>query len=801
MMRAARSRRQIIQRVVTSSLSLLLFFALFSTPASAQTRRAVLAGINTYLPAGVEVKKIVVSEGSGSGGGPSTSGRGSWTNLEGSLNDVESIHQLLVTRYGFEEKNIHILTQAEATHDNILHAIQTYLADPASPGDISFFYYAGHGSQMKNSKSWKDPKVDETTVPADSYKGTWDIRDKEYSRAFMKVINKGATLTAIYDSCHSGSVTRGLSRFNRIRAVEEDKRDAADDYRGPFPENSGALVFAAAQDIESAAEGRDENGVDHGAFTAALIKVLSAAPLNESSNEIFQQTFAIMRSTGASQVPVISGSEERLAGPIFGTSAGNLTGKFTLPVVSVDSPDAIQLFGGLTLGFGPGTELVAADKKGPAGDVRLKVTDETAANSTAKVIAGSADKVKPATLFVVDRWVPSGNGLLALWVPPATLSLTDLQSAAASAEKISAISGVTLVTDPYETTPTHVIEWSGASWTMTDQATRVSKDLGRAPDFAAAAKGLSAISAKIFVNLPLPQEASEAAKNFGGQESPTRLAKSTGDANYMLIGRPSATGVEYAWLLPGSSKDASTALQETPGKNGNSDEKTIRAASSLPPETRWVAAQFSADGFTNAADTLTRLAGSLARIHGWLELPTPPDSGSFPYHLAVVDAEHIQDGPAVTTGYGGHQYALVLRADKKTLGTYSEQRRVYVFVIDSDGNGVPLFPSVAHGDVQNIFPRPDQTANGLPEQIVLGKPDLFKVTPPYGTDTYFLLTTQPQDSINLMSLRWSGVRGATRGAGSPLDRLLSSVGTRGASSEVPTDWSLERIAIQSMEKP
>jgi hypothetical protein len=105
------------------------------------------------------------------------------------------------------------------------------------------------------------------------------------------------------------------------------------------------------------------------------------------------------------------------------------------------------------------------------------------------------------------------------------------------------------------------------------------------------------------------------------------------------------------------------------------------------------------------------------------------------------------------------------------------------------------------GDVQNILPRADQTANGLPEQIVLGKPDLFTITPPFATDTYFLLTTQPQDSINLASLNWKGVRGATRGAGSPLDRLLSSVGTRGASTDVPTNWSLQRLAIQSVEKP
>jgi hypothetical protein len=799
MVRESHSVRQFIRRAANFFFPLLFVFSLFATPALAQTRRAVLVGVNTYIPEGVKVEKIVVAEGSSSGG-PSK-GRGSWTNLEGSLNDVGSIHQLLVTRYGFDENNIHILTEAEASHDNILHAIQTYLADAASPGDISFFYYAGHGSQMKNSKSWKADKQDETTVPSDSYKGTTDIRDKEYARAFMKVINKGATLTAIFDSCHSGAVTRGYSKFNRIRAAEPDPRDSMDDYSGPFPEKSGALVFAAAQDIESAAEGRDEHNVDHGAFTAALIKVLSSAPINESANDIFEQTFALMRSSGASQVPVISGTDERIAGPLFGTSSGNLSGKFTLPVVEVDGPEAVQLFGGLTLGFGVGTELVPADKNGPAKGVRLKVTDETASNSTAKIIAGSPDNVKPPTLFIVDRWVPSSSGLLALWIPPATLPLADLKNAAAAAEKISAVPGVTVVTDPYETTPTHVIAWNGTAWVLTDQATRASKNLGRNPDFAAVAKTLPSGKTKLFVNLPLPQESSQSAKAIGAEESPTRLVDSLSDANYILVGRAGANGVEYAWLLPGASKDASTALLEKTSKNGASGQTTLHAASSLPAKTDWVPAQFTADGFETAVGELKTLAGNLARIHGWLELPAPPDDGSFPYHLAIVETDHIDDGPEITTAYGGGKYSLVLRADKKSVGTgtYAEPRRVYVFVIDSDGNGTSLYPRKVLGDVQNVLPRVDQTANGLPQQIVLGP---IKIIPPYATDTYFLLTTQTQDSVNLASLNWKGVvRGTTRGAGSPLDRLLSSVGTRGAGGEVPTNWSLQRMAIQSAEKP
>jgi len=279
------SFRALFWRLFSAASLIFVLVMLAPTAGFAQTRRAVLVGINNYVPEGTTAKKIVLTEKAGAGG------RGSWTNLEGSLNDVESIRQLLITRYGFEEKNIHVLTDAEATHANILDAIQKYLADQAAPGDVSFFYYAGHGSQMHNSLTAEEDKQDETTVPADSYKGTMDIRDKEYARAFMKVIEKGAVLTAVFDSCHSGSIARGYSRFDRVRALPPDPRDSRDDYSGPFPEKRGALIIAAAQDIESAAEGRDENGNEHGAFTAALMKVLSSAPVDESANDVFFADF------------------------------------------------------------------------------------------------------------------------------------------------------------------------------------------------------------------------------------------------------------------------------------------------------------------------------------------------------------------------------------------------------------------------------------------------------------------------------------------------------------------------------
>ena len=99
-------------------------------------------------------------------------------------------------------------------------------------------------------------------------------------------------------------------------------------------------------------------------------------------------------------------------------------------------------------------------------------------------------------------------------------------------------------------------------------------------------------------------------------------------------------------------------------------------ASSLPPETRWVAAQSGSNTFETAVTELTELAGNLSRINGWLMLPSPADDGGFPYHLELYETKHPDSKDPVTTTYGdGRSYGLALRADPKDLKRFVGPRR------------------------------------------------------------------------------------------------------------------------------
>ena len=140
------------------------------SPAAAQTKRALLIGIDTYEAEGKTDQQT--------GGSDSTKGDAAdagrwdlreWGNLDGSLNDVESVHELLASpKYGFAENNIHIVEEEKATREGILQAMKKYLLDEPSRGDTVVFYYAGHGSQRYNSLTDKPFHLDETIVPADA---------------------------------------------------------------------------------------------------------------------------------------------------------------------------------------------------------------------------------------------------------------------------------------------------------------------------------------------------------------------------------------------------------------------------------------------------------------------------------------------------------------------------------------------------------------------------------------------------------------------------------------------------------
>ncbi|ORX61218.1 Metacaspase Yca1 [Piromyces finnis] len=154
---------------------------------------------------------------------------GSKSELNGCINDVKNISQLFSKKYGF--KQAVILTddnqdpKKKPTYDNIVNAMK-WLVKDAKSGDSLVFHYSGHGGTVKDLDGDEIDGLDETILPCD-YTENGQIIDDEIYKLLVEPLPKGCKLTAIFDSCHSGTIMDLPYTYqcqNNIEVIENDVR-------------------------------------------------------------------------------------------------------------------------------------------------------------------------------------------------------------------------------------------------------------------------------------------------------------------------------------------------------------------------------------------------------------------------------------------------------------------------------------------------------------------------------------------------------------------------------------------------
>jgi len=129
--------------------------------------------------------------------------------LRGCINDANNIKRFLITQFKYKEEDMVILTddardpRAIPTQQNILRAMEWLVRD-AHPNDSLFFHYSGHGGQTKDLDGDEEDGYDEVIYPVD-FKQNGHIVDDVMHKIMVKPLPQGCRLTAIFDSCHSGS--------------------------------------------------------------------------------------------------------------------------------------------------------------------------------------------------------------------------------------------------------------------------------------------------------------------------------------------------------------------------------------------------------------------------------------------------------------------------------------------------------------------------------------------------------------------------------------------------------------------
>jgi hypothetical protein len=761
--------------VMTIRLILLFvaFLTSFGVSIQAAERRALLVGIDRYLPypddpgkrAPSERTKLRMQEIRG------TSSRRSIPTLSGAVNDAVAMKEILIDRFGFEERNIILLTNEEATADRILTLLKTHLIDNANPGDASLFYFAGHGSRIRNTaeRNRNTSGFDSTLVPADSLLGVPDIRSKELARIYDQAPKKGIALTVIHDSCYSGAASRGPISARKIRSQPEDVGLSINDtLEVPLPEDEGVLVLSASQDFEPAAElASTDLGAAHGVFTWALLHSLAASPVDSSIDRIFQRARALMQSRAPDQEPVLLAKEGRNALGLFGQKAE--MGRGVTVAAGRVTRAAIKLNGGLAANLNEGCELRRVGRGEP--EIEIRITKINGLSSSDAVIVRKASEeavVRPGDLFELVKWVAPDRELMRVYIPgPA--SQRELRLLAEAAGQLRTHGAVGFVPDPTAEAPTHILSWAGSQWTLRENRFDARPSSIRSLSAHAVVRLLPRSPApRLFVQFP-PDEAIGAQLKFeNGAIVPVASPEL---ADYVLLGRlePDSDRIGYAWAL------ADLTQSDLPARR-----LAIR-----PLRTDWFPA-------LQSAVSLKKTALDLAKVTGWLNLTSPVGEGTGPYQLVL---KNTGTGRIVASGEvtDGEQYKLMIRRR----GEPREPQRVYVFVVDSSGKGQLLFGE----NLDNLFPRPGQA---IAEDLVAltGADADLTVGAPYGVDSYFLLTSatpidSPEDIFNFAGVR---TRGSELPVLNPLTRLLQNTasGRRGGVSGIPVNWSIEHLSLVSV---
>lgn len=140
-------------------------------------------------------------------------GIGAYQNIRpliGPPRDLVRMEKFLKDHMGYRTDEIAILKDSQATRKNLLRTMNNWLIRSTKPGDRVFIYYSGHGSQLPDDNDDEKDGLDETLSPIDTTKeGGNQITDDEFGAILAQMSDR--ELTVIIDSCHSGTISRGVA--------------------------------------------------------------------------------------------------------------------------------------------------------------------------------------------------------------------------------------------------------------------------------------------------------------------------------------------------------------------------------------------------------------------------------------------------------------------------------------------------------------------------------------------------------------------------------------------------------------
>jgi metacaspase-1 len=241
--------------------------------------------------------------------------------LQGCVNDVTNVRDVLLKYYGFAVRDIRVLVDSRATKKAVLSRLN-WLVKDAKSGDRLLFHFSGHGSQIRDrdGDELKD-HLDEIICPHDlDWDGTYLVDDD--LKTIFSMLPAKVHLEVLLDCCHSGTATRevlaslspqtpGLSHTIRqrflnppidilCRQLDEDDLPIKQILKATNPGNHA--LFSGCRDNQTSADAYI-NGSYNGAFTYYFCRHIRDIQGVITRADLLKRLRASLRHEGFDQVP------------------------------------------------------------------------------------------------------------------------------------------------------------------------------------------------------------------------------------------------------------------------------------------------------------------------------------------------------------------------------------------------------------------------------------------------------------------------------------------------------------------
>jgi hypothetical protein len=245
--------------------------------------------------------------------------KGTSSELNGCINDVDNLKEMLINVYKYKEEEITVLTddtEIKPTQSNIIKQLYNIVlkSNKENVDDI-WISYSGHGSYVVDKDGDEKDKRDEVLVPLD-YQTKGVISD-DILHHIIENINEKTKCICLIDACHSASVLD--LKYTYVagnKSIVENAKDKS---------KSNLICISGCQDYQTSADSCNVIGNPEysGAMTSSFLYVMKQHNYDITCYKLLSDMRRFLKSKSFKQVPQITCTQRLSTTSVFSLNNKN----------------------------------------------------------------------------------------------------------------------------------------------------------------------------------------------------------------------------------------------------------------------------------------------------------------------------------------------------------------------------------------------------------------------------------------------------------------------------------------------